>query len=363
MKVYLSSTFVDLERHRARLGRALRKAGYGVVMMEEYAARDQRVEFACQGDVLACDVYVGVFAWRYGHIPEDDNPARLSVTEMEYAAAGARPMTRLTFLLAEKARWPQARKDADLTRISDLRARLKKQCSAYFSTADELAFEVLAALRMHESTRLAQQLEAIDVVLESQELGPSYLMNIKDKLRLLGEVPFVELHIGPTPWWNTRLYLVAALAQEMGRTRGIVFIDGDGKFLLMAEPWEIRRRLALRWPALEQAYQSFRREVATVEAMEFELWRYPQFVREAFGTDEQAAKHCLSARDLDYELGIARYAEVVDVRDKGQLFIQQEVLGRQTRFAALVRDGRLEGLVDRALLAQRVAHAALMQLG
>jgi hypothetical protein len=360
MRLYLSSTYTDLKRHRAILARALRKAGYEVVMMEEYVARDQRVEFACKGDVVACDVYIGIFAWRYGHIPSDTNPERRSVTEIEYAAAGAKPMTRLTFLLAEKTRWPKVRKDPDLACINDLRARLQKQCSGYFGNAGELAVEVLAALRLHENTRLARQLDAVDIMLKAQELGPSYMMNIKDKLGLLGEVQFVEVQIGPTPWWNTRLHLVAALAHEFGRTRGFVLVDSDGKFLLMASPSEICHRLALRWPALEQAYAKFRREVTTVEKMKDEIWRYPQFVGEAFGADEQVCKHCLSVRDLEYELGIVRDAEVVDVKEKDQRFLQREVLGRQTRFAALVRDHRLEGLVDRELLAQRVAQAALL---
>jgi len=35
MKLYLSSTYIDLKRHRAALARALRKSGYEVVMMEE----------------------------------------------------------------------------------------------------------------------------------------------------------------------------------------------------------------------------------------------------------------------------------------------------------------------------------------
>jgi len=52
MKLYLSSTYIDLKRHRATLGRALRKSGYEVVMMEEYVAREQRVEFACKDDRL-----------------------------------------------------------------------------------------------------------------------------------------------------------------------------------------------------------------------------------------------------------------------------------------------------------------------
>ncbi|TVL98065.1 MAG: hypothetical protein CV087_21695 [Candidatus Brocadia sp. WS118] len=362
MKIYLSSTYIDLKRHRATLARALRKAGYEVVMMEEYVARDQRVEFACQGDVVACDVYVGIFAWRYGHIPDDANPKCLSVTEMEYAAAGAKPMSRLTFLLKDEARWPKARKDADPARINDLRTRLKKRCSGYFANADQLAVEVLAAMRIEESTRLTQQLEAIDVMLKAQEYGPSYMMNIKDNLELLGQVPFVELQIGPTPWWNTRLYLVAALARDFGKTSGFVFVESDGKFLLTAPPSEICYRMELRWPAVKDAYANFLRIAPTLEKIDSEIWQYPQFVAEAFGEDEQVVKHCLSARDIDYELGIARGAEVVEVSEKGQRFLQREVLGRQTRFVALVRGQRLEGLVDREQLAKRVAQAALLQL-
>lgn len=359
MKVYLSSTFLDLKRHRAILGRVLRKAGYDVAMMEEYVARDQRVEFACQGDVAGCDVYVGLFAWRYGYVPGQDNPEHLSVTEMEYLASGAKPMTRLTFLLKDKVRWPERLRDADPTAISALRARLKEQCSAYFSSADELSHEVLAALRVYESTRVAQQLEAINVVLAAQQHGPSYMVTIGDKLGILGEVPFIEFRIAPIPWWNTRLYLVASLAVEFGRALGFVFIDGNDQFLLMAAPSEICHRLALRWPDLKQAYGKFRQSVATPWQLKDELWRYPIFVGEAFGGNEEEVKHALSARDLEYELGISRNAEVVDVSEKSQRFLQREIVGRQTRFVALLRNRKLEGLVDREMLAQRVAQALL----
>lgn len=359
MKIYLSSTYLDLKHYRAKVARALRKAGYETVMMEEYVARDKRVEFACQGDVVNCDVYVGIFAWRYGHIPKGNNPERLSVTEMEYTAAGTKPMTRLTFLLKEKARWPKTRKDTDLARIKNLRTRLKERCSGYFSTADGLTVEVLTALRIYESTRLVQQIEAVDIILKAQKLGPSYMMNIKNKLGLLREEAFVELCLGPTPWWNTRLYLVAALAHEFGQTLGLVFVDSIGQFLLMAPPSEICYRLALRYPALKQAYENFRQSVATLEDVEDQIWRYPQFVSEALKEDEQVAKHCLSERDLQYDLGIARDAEIVDVRAKSQRYLQQEILGRQTPFVALVRDGQLDGLADRGLLAERVAQAAL----
>ena len=147
MKVYLSSTYMDLSNYRSNLALSLRKAQYNVLMMEEYVARDLLVEFACRGDVLGCDAYVGLFAWRYGYVPEIDNPDRKSVTEMEYSAAEGR-IPRLIFLLNEDARWPSELKDPDSTRIANLRGRLQKTCAAYFSNRDQLSVEALAALRV-----------------------------------------------------------------------------------------------------------------------------------------------------------------------------------------------------------------------
>jgi hypothetical protein len=358
MKIYLSSTYNDLKVHRTKVARRLRQAGCDVVMMEEYAARDLPVPLACKRDVGACDLYVGVFAWRYGYVPEDDNPDRLSVTEMEYAAAGEKPMTRLTFLLEEKARWPESRKDPDLARITDLRKRLQKQASGYFVSADDLSAEVLAALRVHESTRIAYQLDDKDVMLKAHELGPSYILNIQQQLGLLGKEQFVDLQIGPTPWWNTRLHLVAALARDFGRTRGIVISDADGSFLMMASPAEICHRLAMRWPAVEQAYAKFRDAVQT-ERIQYEIGRYPYFAAEALGQPEPIARHVLSKQDVVYELGIARNAEIVDVSEKNPRFLLREIYGRQTPYVALVRDGRLEGVVDRQMLGDRVIDVSL----
>ena len=360
MRVYLSSTYIDLKRHRAELGHYLRKSGYEVVMMEEYVARDQLVEFACKGDVTDCDVYIGIFAWRYGYVPSDANPEQLSVTEMEYTAAGKKPMTRLTFLLEETARWPKQLKDVDLTRISGLRLQLKKHCSGYFATAAQLTAEVQSALRVYENQCKVQQLEATDVILNAQELGPSYMCNIKGQLSLLAAVEFIEIEIGPTPWWNTRLYLVAAYAREVGHTRGFVFVGPSREFLLVASPSEICYRLACRWPDLEKCYTEFRQSCNNVESIEDSIWRYPQFVEKGFGKPEVMAKHSLSLRDLEYELGITREAELVNVQDKNQRFLLQEVLGRQTRYVALVRDNCLESLVDRQVLSQRVALKATL---
>jgi hypothetical protein len=262
MKVYLSSTYLDLKKHRQTLGKALRKAEYEVVMMEEYPSRAGTVEFECQGDVLGSDVYVGIVALRYGFVPETDNPQMKSITELEYEAAMSIP--RLGFLLEENARWPDEWKDADPARIDRFRARWQRESMpGYFTRGTDLPAEVMAALRKEESTRYTRQLEAAKVIHEAQQFGPSYLMNVKEKIGAIQEDGFPEFQIGPIPWWNTRLHLVAALAEEFGRNQEFVFADKDRRFLAMAPAGQVRKRLAVNEPRLESAYQAFRKRGET----------------------------------------------------------------------------------------------------
>lgn len=363
MHVYLSSTYLDLKRHRKTVALALRKALYQVTMMEEYAARDELVEFACQGDVANCNVYVGLFAWRYGYVPKGkSNPKRISVTELEYAAARRKKIPALLFLLRDDAKWPNESQDKNLAPIRKLRRRLKTRCAAYFSDGKDLALEVLAALRVLETTRFAKELEAVDVIHKAQELGPSYLLNVRKKLSSLSGERLIEFEIGTSPWWSTRLHLVAALAHDFGGAREFVFVDRDRRFLTMAPPAEIRGRLASRWPALEEAYAAFRRDAPTLDDVERDLWRYPLAIAKAFGKTEQDVKEDIGATHLQFGLGISPDAQPFDVEDKGQVFLQREILGRAQPFAALIRKGRLAGLVDCHELARKVAGKALAQL-
>jgi hypothetical protein len=138
-----------------------------------------------------------------------------------------------------------------------------------------------------------------------------------------------------------------------------VFVDANRRFLIMAPPAEIRRRLAQRWPALEQTYTLFRKDCPTQDSVERELWRFPEAIKEMFGKEETDAKEVVTSIDLQRELGVVGDAETVDTADKGQVFLQCEILGRSTPFVALVRDGRLEGIVDKGDLARRVAIKAL----
>jgi hypothetical protein len=151
-RIYISSTFKDLEQHRAAVHRQLRLAGYEVVAMEDYVATDERPVDKCLADVSACDTYVGIFAQRYGYVPAKDNSEQLSITELEYRKATAAGKPRFVFLLAEDAKWSRTFDDAvtrenDPARIAALRAELKtSHGTMFFETAEQLALQVTATL-------------------------------------------------------------------------------------------------------------------------------------------------------------------------------------------------------------------------
>jgi hypothetical protein len=104
-RVYISSTYVDLIPYRAAVTSALRQGNFEIVGMEDYGASDARPLHRCLADVASCSIYVGLFAWRYGFIPDHDNPTAKSITELEYRCAQQNKLKCLIFLLDEEQPW------------------------------------------------------------------------------------------------------------------------------------------------------------------------------------------------------------------------------------------------------------------
>lgn len=102
-RIYVSSTWSDLKDHRAQVRRAIRRMGHDDVAMEYYVAEDQRPLDKCLADVRASDLYIGLFAFRYGFIPAG---YAQSITELEFRTAVSAGKECLIFLLAEDAPWP-----------------------------------------------------------------------------------------------------------------------------------------------------------------------------------------------------------------------------------------------------------------
>lgn len=155
-KIYLSSTHSDLEEYRGRVYAALRRLRHDVIAMEDYAAGDVRPLQQCLADVESCDVYVGLFAWKYGYVPpEHENPEGRSITELEYREAGRHQKPRLVFVLRPEAPWPPVEMDAHtgegdrgdhIRRLRD--ELLAERLVGLFSTPEELAAAAAAAVTL-----------------------------------------------------------------------------------------------------------------------------------------------------------------------------------------------------------------------
>ncbi len=156
-KIYLSSTYSDLKTCREAVYRALRQMRHDVIAMEDYVATDHRPTEKCLADVAASDLYVGLFAWRYGYIPFEMNSEHKSITELEYRKAVETGKTCLTFLLDEEASWSRKMMDEVTGEgyrgecIKALRQELaQEKLVSFFRAPEHLASLVSAAVHLWE---------------------------------------------------------------------------------------------------------------------------------------------------------------------------------------------------------------------
>ena len=145
-KIYISSTYVDLKKEREAAARAIRRLGHRAIAMEDYVAADKRPVDKCLQDVRSSDAYVGIFALRYGSIPDGYHK---SITHLEYEAAQKAGIPCLLFLLDDNAPWPvkYVTTGEERKKIDQLRNELKKEhIVSFFRNADELSGLISTAL-------------------------------------------------------------------------------------------------------------------------------------------------------------------------------------------------------------------------
>lgn len=91
----ISSTAFDLPEHRRQILEACSRQSMLPVRMEDLPASGDEAAAASIRLVDEADVYIGIFAHRYGYVPETNNPEQISITEMEYDRAVERGIERL----------------------------------------------------------------------------------------------------------------------------------------------------------------------------------------------------------------------------------------------------------------------------
>jgi hypothetical protein len=366
--VYVSSTFEDLKPYRESVYRGLSKMRYDVRAMEDYVARDGRMVDAVVDDVASCDIYVGIFAWRYGYVPPQDNPDGLSITELEYREAGKSHKSRLIFLLEAGAAWSPKFMDSVTgdnekgARILRLRTELAQQMHSLFSTPEDLVLNAQAAVHLAEVNARFQAL-AGDVANAScltmmSSATPEIVTNIRRAITEGVKADLIKVNLGTgKEWWSTRLHLLCALCAEYTDVRQILFEDERYRVLGMCSPSQARRALAKAFPTIESAYresmllpeQSSADSVADVMRI---VDRYSTAMDRLGG--EPNVKQWLDPTVIESWPGVNK--SKVDL--PGGVVtrpIVEAVVRHQDPFVVLVKDGIVQQVVDRSALATRLA--------
>lgn len=146
VRVFVSSTWLDLQEHREAVRAVIRQLGAVDVAMEHLGARDERPKAECLRLVREADAFVGIYAYRYGSVPDGEE---VSITEAEYVEASSTGVKRLIYLVDEVAPWLPAYIDQGEhgERLANLKKRLlAAHVCKRFRGKDDLAAAVATDL-------------------------------------------------------------------------------------------------------------------------------------------------------------------------------------------------------------------------
>ena len=145
-RVFISSTSIDLPEHRQKVIDACNQLHLIPDGMKHWPAADSEALKFCLDKVNQADVFVGIYAHRYGWIPPGESK---SITELEYDRAVERGIPRYLFVMGDDH--PVKRKDIDTDDKARLLEAFKQRIGGErvwktFDNADQLHAHVLHAL-------------------------------------------------------------------------------------------------------------------------------------------------------------------------------------------------------------------------
>jgi hypothetical protein len=183
--VMISSTARDLPEHRKEAMNACLSQGMFPVMMEHLPANDDDAISASLKMVDEADIYVGVFAQRYGYIPKGKkrNPKQISITEMEYNRAVERKIPCLIFVMDKSH--PITIDDIDMenaAKLQKFKDRIQTKIVVNF-------FKSPTELRAHVLNSLSKYLESAPVTIPDKETSAidvtAYFNALRKKYNIL----------------------------------------------------------------------------------------------------------------------------------------------------------------------------------
>ena len=220
----ISSTTRDLAEHRALVCDACLRLGVFPIMMEHLGARSAEKVQECLSLVDEAEVYVGIFANRYGSVPDGH---AVSYTELEYDRAVERGIPRLIFMGTDDpgGEIPIAG-DSATERLRALKERLlhaKDNIICRFSSPERLRGDVIQSLRPYakSGTFELHNVARVPVPPEPYIAHPYSLMQVNG---LIGRRPELQQLTDWVTNSQSEFYL--------SRVLSVVAIGGMGKSAL-----------------------------------------------------------------------------------------------------------------------------------
>ncbi len=162
MKIFLSSTYEDLLDHRAKAAQAIERLGQHGIRMEVFGARPGEATAICFDEIDSSDVFVGIYAHRYGYIPDG---SEISITEQEFDFAKEKEKPTFCFFVDENHPWLPAYIEPEPVQ-SKLKAFKRKVSKTVirdtFTTPEDLAYKVSTSLgRFLLASKIKEELESV----------------------------------------------------------------------------------------------------------------------------------------------------------------------------------------------------------
>ena len=144
-KVFISSTSIDLRDYRDAAIEECNRLGLVPIAMEFFEAMTLGAAAGSKRKLDDADLYVGIFAHRYGYIEEGQEKG---VTEIEFDHATERGLDRLCFLVDPDWPWPEWLHDRDNgKRLAAFKARIEKSViRALFKSVEDFQGKLRLAL-------------------------------------------------------------------------------------------------------------------------------------------------------------------------------------------------------------------------
>jgi Domain of unknown function (DUF4062) len=226
----ISSTARDLPEHRKEVLDACARQEMFPLMMEHLPAVDADAIAASLKMVDDAEIYLGIFAHRYGYVPQENNPQQLSITEMEYNRAVEHNIPRFIFLMHDDhpVKAADVETGAGAEKLQRLKARLSvERVVNYFTSPADLRAHVINTLAQYRTQHNKRDLTTFHYVSDIPAPPEAFIAHPYTLLqthRLVGRQPELNLL---TDW-------VAKPDADIYRARilNIVAVGGLGKSAL-----------------------------------------------------------------------------------------------------------------------------------